>query len=328
MNGILVRIALALLLCACGPANAVESIRAEMASDLVPSPVEYAVIAPDGFRDLEDLPLVINLHGGGGNRERLFDQAAIWRALWASGAIPPAVVVMPSVAPRGFYMNYRDGSERWEDFVAGPFLEHLRATLPVTAEPSGTYLTGVSMGGMGALRIAFRHPDAFAAMAALEPGIEPILRFEDMAPEHRFWRSDELLERAFGSPVDPEYWRANHPPAMAADAPSAIRDAPLQIYLEAGDEDQFWLYEGAEFLHRVLWAQRIPHEYHLVRGADHVGPSLRERLEEAILFLFRTRAPWATTLRMAAVDRMLDPLKGRIEGIHHYEEAPVPDHYA
>lgn len=307
---------------------AIETIRSSVSSDLVPD-VEYALIAPDGFREMKDLPLVLNLHGGGGNRERLLDQAPMWQQLWESGAIPPAIVVMPSVTERGFYMNFHDGSERWEDFLTGPFLEYLRNTYPATGDAKRTFLTGASMGGMGSLRMAFRHPDLFGAVAALEPGIEPILRFEDMEPKHRFWRSDALLQQAYGNPVDTEFWANNNPASMAVKSADRIRDSGLQIYLEAGDMDQFWLHEGAEFLHQVLWNQRIRHEYHLVRGGDHVGPSMGERMDEAVRFLFRYHSPWQETPRMKMIDRMLDPLKARIDGRDHFNEAPeLPAHYA
>lgn len=301
---------------------AYEKVLNSVESDLVPGPVNYALVAPDGFQKMSDLPLVLSLHGGGGNRDRLLREAPLWQARWDAETVPPAVVVMPSVTPRGFYMNFKDGSERWEDFIVGPFLEHLRQTYPVSREARHTLITGVSMGGMGALRIAFRHPLKFGAVAALEPGIEPILAFEDMQPKHRFWRSDALLQKAFGNPVDADYWAANNPASMAVAHADTLRNSGLQIYLEAGDEDQFWLYEGAEFLHQTLWTQRIRHEYHLVRGADHVGPSLPERLNEAARFLFRSYNPWPTTPRMRGVDRMLDPLKKRIEGVDHYNEPP------
>lgn len=301
-------------------ALAYEQILSSVPSSLVPSPVKYAVIAPDGFKDLQDLPLVINLHGGGGSRKGLLNQANQWDALWKSGAIPPALVAMPSVTARGFYMNFKDGSERWEDFIMQEFLDHLRKTYPVTRDARRTFITGISMGGMGALRLAFRHPDQFGAVAAMEPGIEPILQFDQMQPKHRFWRSDELLQKAFGKPVDSAFWAANNPATMAIENAKTIRASGMQVYLEAGDEDQFWLYEGAEFLHRTLYDQRIRHEYHLLRGADHVGPSLKPRLDAAIRFLFRYQSPWPETRRMKNVDRMLDPLKARIEGTDHYNE--------
>jgi predicted peptidase len=57
---------------------------AELNSDLVPRDVEYSVIIPDGHKGKDDLPLILNLHGGGGSRERLKTQkvlgvaASIW----------------------------------------------------------------------------------------------------------------------------------------------------------------------------------------------------------------------------------------------------------
>lgn len=301
-------------------AMASQLIKAEVTSNIVPSPVQYAVIAPDGFEKMKDLPLILNLHGGGGSRDRLVDQQPLWDRLWANEEIPPAIIVMPSVTARSFYMNYKDKSELWEDFVTGPFLEHLRKTYPVSTDPKRTFLTGISMGGMGSLRMAFRYPEKFGAVAALESGIEPILAFSDMQPKHRFWRGDDLMEKAYGKPVDEAYWAANNPATMAVTHRDKIVESGLQIYIEAGDEDQFWLYEGTEFLHQILWNNRIKHEYHLVRGGDHVGPSLGQRTEEAVKFLFRSYNPWPVTPRMQGVDRMLDPLKARITGRDHYNE--------
>lgn len=302
-------------------AMASERILAELASGLVPGPVEYAALAPEGWREMEELPLILNLHGGGGSRQQLLNQQRLWDRLWASGSIPPLLVVMPSVTERGFYMNFKDGTERWEDFIVGPLLEHLRASYPVTSDPARTFLMGASMGGMGSLRIAFRYPQRFGAVAALEPGIEPILAWDEMRPKHRFWRSDALLERAYGKPVDPEFWAANNPASMAVAGADAIRRSGLQIYFEAGDEDQFWLYEGAEFLHQTLWQLKIRHEYHLVRGADHIGPSLGERSEEAIRFLIRSYQPWGKPpLVLRAVMQAIELQKLGVDERDHYNQ--------
>jgi len=74
---------------------------------------------------------------------------------------------------------------------------------------------------------------------------------------------------------------ANNPANLAIANADAIRASGLAIYIEAGDEDLFDLHDGAEFLHRVLWDLDISHEYHLVRGADHVGPTLLPRMRRA-----------------------------------------------
>jgi S-formylglutathione hydrolase len=108
---------------------------------------------------------------------------------------------------------------------------------------------------------------------------------------------------------------------MAIAATPQIKASGLQIYLEAGDEDQFWLYEGAEFLHQILWQQKIKHEYHLVRGGDHVGPSLKERSIEAILFLIRSYQPWdEPPLRLRAVMKYIEAQKRGLDEQDHYNQ--------
>lgn len=290
-------------------------------SELVPRTVEYSVILPPAGEEAKDLPLILNLHGGGGSRENLKVQKPLWDRLFAEERIPSLVVAMASVRARCFYMDFPDGSEKWESFVLGPFVEHLRDKYPVSRDPKRTFVMGGSMGGMGSLRMAFRYPERFGAVAALEPGIEPILTWEEMRPKHRFWRDDSLFERAYGRPVDPEYWAANNPATMVTRNAERIRASGLQIYIEAGDEDQAWLYEGTEFLHQVLWNNKVKHEYHLVRGADHVGPSLAQRQREAILFLLRSLRPWGPPPSLVEpILKLWDRQKAALDEKDHYSE--------
>ena len=265
-------------------------IEGSVETDLVSGPVEYAVLLPKEYREDGDrLPLLLSLHGDGGNRDVLAQrQQALFDELWADGSFPPVVVATPS-ANRSVYMNARNGDERWEDFMVDDFLSHLGATYRVRTDREGLLLTGASMGGTGSLLLGFKHPDRFAAVAALEPGIRPVLSWDEVRPKHFLSRED--MEPLYGWPVDRERWAANNPASIIHADPDTIRDSGLQIYVEAGDQDVFWLYEGAEFLHQTLWDAKIPHEYHLVRGADHVGATLERRRREALRFLGRVLAP-------------------------------------
>ena len=281
---------------------------AELDTELLSAPLEYAALTPGG--DREGLPLLYLLHGGGGSRDFL-EQARPWiEAAWADGSLPRCVVVTPSVS-RSFYMNYRDGSERWEDAVVGPLLDHVRDQYGASSAQEDTALTGVSMGGMGGLRIAFKHPEKFGAVAALEPGIEPVLSFADIAVEDRFWRDDALFERIYGSPVDEEYWKANNPANIALADPERLARSGLAIYLECGDKDRFGLDRGTEFLHRVLYDQRVSHEYRLVRGADHIGASLPARFADAFAFLGRVFEPPPPDPALEPFHKFIDQLRQR-----------------
>lgn len=297
----------------------------EMETALAPGgKVEYQVLFPEGYDPKgEKLPLVLVLHGGGGNREHL---RHLWKdcldQAWETGAAPPMVAVMPSVTKRGFYMDFKDGSEKWETLLTGPFIEHLRQRFNLSPERSKTFVMGVSMGGQGALRMSLRHLNVFAAAAAMAPGIDPVLEWKELQLKNRFWRSDELFETAYGKPVDEAFYAANNPAWIVEHNADEIRASGLQIYLDSGDEDEFLLYEAAEFLHQTLWRNRIPHEYHLVRGADHATVGIQQRIIEAFVFLGRVMHPWTAPQRpgSAAFKKRLERLKNSLGVKGHYDQ--------
>jgi S-formylglutathione hydrolase len=261
-------------------------IRAEVSCSGVPAPIEYAVLRPNQSADPE-LPLLMVLHGGGNSREYLARVSKSLQKAWDDGVLPPVLAVTPSLTQRAQYMNARDGSEQWEDALLGPFMRHVRSRHGASSEPA--LVMGPALGGVGALRFAFKHPDLFAGVAALEPSIQPVLDYDEVEPRDRFWQDVKLLEMAYGSPIDRAYWRENHPTAIAHDRPDDL--AGLEIYLECGDEDSFGLFRGAEFLHRVLYDNGLAHAYRLVRGADHVGASLPARFRDALTFLGQVLRP-------------------------------------
>ena len=80
-----------------------------------------------------------------------------------------------------------------------------------------------------------------------------------------------------------------------------------------------WLYEGAEFLHRVLWDQKIRHEYRLYYGADHIGRTLGPRTAQAYLFLAGTLTDPAPDPVIEAVRPNLDQMKRGLNETDHYE---------
>lgn len=311
------RLALILsILLASAVANAQTSklIEAKIDSRIVPGPVAYALLLPDGYEaSRKPFPLLFMLHGGGADHRSLARLKPIFDDLWKAGTLSPMVVVTPSVS-RSFYMDYRDGSEKWETFVVGPFLDHLRSSYKVSRERRETFLAGISMGGMGALRMGLKYTDRFGAIAALEPGTDPAFKWKDVKPRNRFWRSEALMQTIFGKPVDEAYWEANNPASIAAKDAERIRASCIAIYLECGDEDSFNLHEATEFMHRVLWDNDISHEYHLVRGADHVGRTIRPRLMEAMEFLERVLNPPPTDPQVEELKRTLAPQK-RLWGV-------------
>lgn len=256
----------------------------------VPGALRVAIYEPPGYdaARAEPYPLLLLLHGGNGSEKDLGYFKDVFDREIATGRLPPLVIATPS-GRRSLYMDYKDGSERWESFILTDVLPFVRGKAHVARGRDRTFIGGWSMGGLGCLRIAFKHPDIFGAVAALEPAVEAALAWEGVGPHTRFWRPEDVLHPMFGAPVDADYWALNNPATIASRAPDRLLD--LRIYLEVGDQDALYLYEGTEFLHRVLFDARLAHEYRLVHGAEHVGPSMMPRMADALGFIGRQVSP-------------------------------------
>jgi S-formylglutathione hydrolase len=255
-----------------------------LSTAVVPSPVPYSALHPPGAASSAGLPLLLMLHGGNGDNGFLAAVRPAIEAAWAADGLAPCLVVTPDCR-RSLYLDYRDGSQRWETFIVSELVPHLRAAYGLAPERERTLVAGISMGGLGALRLGFKHPDVFGGLAALEAGIEPALRFLDVKTRNSFQRGRSFLEERFGHPVDEAWWQANNPADIAIARRDEIAASGLAIYIEVGDVDMFHLDEGVEYLHRVLWDHDIHHEYRLVRGADHLGRTLPWRVRDGLKFL-------------------------------------------
>lgn len=277
----------------------------ELPSRHLPGPVPYAVIAPSARE--EPLPLCIVLMGGGGTRQSLVDCRPLFDQWWAEGALAPMALATPSPG-MGYYIEDPNG-ERWESFLLDDFMPHFQA--------SSIAIMGISMGGYGALKTAFANPERFAAVAAMNPMLEPGLQNADIGPRNRIHHASGGPSNLIGPARDPDLFAANNPANRAIANAGRIRDSALPIYIEAGDNDFVNAHDGAEFLHRVLWDLDLSHEYRLLRGADHGGPTFRPRMKatfEWLTAVFAARVPTAASPEQVAFDAIraqLDPLRDK-----------------
>lgn len=268
-------------------------------SALVPGPVDYSLLTTgDGSAKQ---PVLIWLHGGGGSHRFLESCKAQFVSCWADRSLPAMVVATPS-AGWSFYLDRQDGSELWETFLLEEFIPAVRRQTGATEGP--LLIGGISAGALGALRMAFKHPDHFKAVVAVEPTVEAALTWDRVPTRDRAFMPPALRAKLFGDPLDHQFWKANHPTALAVANATALAAADLAIYLEAGDEDLLHVQYGTELLHRCLFDIGISHEYRLTAGGNHVGPSVGPRLVDA--FRFVGRMLWNTYTDNSSVDAVVE----------------------
>jgi S-formylglutathione hydrolase FrmB len=181
------------------------------------------------------------------------------------------------VAPEGkasFYINSADHRVRYNDFFINEFIPYIEGHYAIRSERQARGVSGVSMGGYGALRFAFAHPELFGSVSAQSPAL--------MAQgEHSRNSLGRYLGSVFGNPIDAAHWKANDPLDLART--NRLRLKRLAIYFNCGHDDEYGFEIGAEALHRELTAESIPHEYHLYPG-NHSGEYFLAHIAETMQF--------------------------------------------
>jgi S-formylglutathione hydrolase len=208
--------------------------------------------------------------------------------------LTPCIIATPDVGPWSFYLDDRERGYAWELFITQRFVQ---ALMRLTASRK-LGIVGISMGGYAALKLAFQHSQLFAAVGVISPMLEPYGDGANNVPlRNRYFYPPEVPQALLGPERDEALYESDHPTARARRNAQTIIAQNLAIYIDAAGQDTLHAQDGSESLHRELWTQDIPHEYHLRRDADHVGPDLAPRLATALQWVTsRLQPPAAEAL--------------------------------
>ena len=244
-------------------------------------PVNYCMVLPPSYDadKTNKFPILYFFHGLGDNEQMFIHGGAfnLVQDLWERGQIGEFLIATPN-ADATFYINSRDGKIRYEDFLVQEFLPGIEARYRVAPGRENRGVAGVSMGGYGALHLAFRHPKLFSAVSAHSPAIiDKLPAFTTPAPAGGV--RSRVLGATFGSPPDPAFWDRNSPLTLAR----TMNLSGLKIYFDCGDQDDFGFESGAAALNKLLDSRHIPHQAHIYPGR-HDWQYFAERLPASLEF--------------------------------------------
>lgn len=140
----------------------------EMHSSAMGKAMPYDVYTPPGWTPDERLPLVLLLHGARGSHAS-FDQYDVdlyFDELERNGILPRAVVLLP-YGGLGFWENWRDDKRQYRNWVLENLMPHVQEKFNTLPCPEFCHVSGVSMGGHGALRFAYFAPETFSSVSAI-----------------------------------------------------------------------------------------------------------------------------------------------------------------
>jgi len=216
----------------------------------------FDIELPAGYSDTSHYPLLVLLHGYGGNYRNWFEFTDI-----AAYAASLQVLILTPEGDDSWYVNHIGDSEaRYEDYIIHDLLPFVQKLYGV--DTSLQVIGGVSMGGYGSLVLGLRHPDIFRAILAFSSSLDipkgiPLLETAGRGVLR------PSLEQALGARPS-RTWTEYDPFLLASHLDSAR--APY-VYLANGIHDEF---ARRLLLHRefadTLRAHGIPYEYHETPG--------------------------------------------------------------
>ncbi len=235
---------------------------------------ENRIYLPDGYGDGTAYPVIYLLHGANGDAAGWTDRADIANLadrLIRSGKLRRCIIVMPSVGNSW----YLDGPERMETALVEDLLPWVAQHYAAAPDRASHAIAGISMGGFGALHLALRHPQLFAAVALLSPAIYvPQPPAQSAARQAAVFQADGVF--------DPARWQAQNYPALLDGFAAA--HLPLRLFISAGAQDGLHTNIAGQTLYDTWRARGWPADFHVGPGR-HDFRLWRHDLPPALRFL-------------------------------------------
>jgi enterochelin esterase-like enzyme len=218
----------------------------QLTSPIIGDAFPYRIYLPPDYQrsPTRRYPVLYMLHGAGGNYTEWTDSYLPEQVdrMIVAGQIPQIIIVMPDDGEATYFANWGDGGPRWADYVAQDVVSTIDQRYRTLASAASRAVGGLSMGGLGALNLAFKHPDVFGVVGGHSPSVR-------MEPDPALWflQGDVFWEN---NPA----WLARNRPGLGG----------LKIWIDAGAED-VWL-PAIEAVHEALLKEGLRPAWHIFPG--------------------------------------------------------------
>ena len=231
--------------------------------------IKNTVVLPAQYSQKEyrymSFPVIYLLHGAWGSY-RDWPKKADLRSLASQYSV---IFVCPDGQDSWYFDSPIDPSFQFETYITQELRNYVESHYRTLNHPKYRAITGLSMGGHGALWLGWRHPDIYGSCGSMSGGVD-IYNFPNK------WK---INERLGDYESNKEVWRKH---SVSNLVPSLV---PGQnIIIDDGNKDIFINENNA--LHQALDKQGIPHDY-IVRPGAHNWEYWVNSLDYHVLFFHK-----------------------------------------
>jgi S-formylglutathione hydrolase FrmB len=181
------------------------------------------------------------------------------------------IIVCPDGGFNSWYFDSPvDPSIRYETFISGELVSYIDAHYKTLSDRQHRAISGLSMGGHGALYLAIRHQDLYGAAGAISGGV-------DFRPFPDNW---DLKKDLGDFNTHKDNWDNN----TVIHAVDALKNGDLTLIFDCGVDDFFLPVNRS--LHQKLLDRKIDHDYTERPGA-HNNTYWKNSIDYQLLFFWK-----------------------------------------
>jgi len=231
--------------------------------------VKSVVIVPKNYCKRKHYPVVYLLHGYSDNYSKWVKTVPAIKNLSTEHQM---IIVCPDGGYSSWYFDSPvDSTFQYETFITKDLLQYVDAHYSTIKDRKARAITGLSMGGHGALYLAIRNKNLFANAGSMSGGVD--LRSST--------KKFDLAKRIGSFETRPEEWDNRSVVNMV----STLKNKELNMIVDCGVSDFFYQINAA--LHRRLIVLNIDHDF-IERPGEHNWDYWTNSIQYQLLY-FDTR---------------------------------------
>lgn len=228
--------------------------------------IKAVVVKPDTYDNQKDFPVVYLLHGYSGNYSNWVNNVPKIKELADDYQL---MIVCPDGNFGSWYFDSpKVANSKYETYVSKELVEWVDKSYKTKANKSNRAITGLSMGGHGALYLAFKHQDVFGVAGSMSGGV-------DIRPFPLNW---EIAKYLGPYAENKESWNNN----TVMELTHLLTKDSLPLIIQCGTEDFF--YNVNVELHKKLLLNNIPHTF-ITNPGKHNWDYWKEAIQYQLLYI-------------------------------------------
>jgi S-formylglutathione hydrolase FrmB len=218
--------------------------------------LKVAVTIPSTYQQTEQrYPTLYLLHGANGTFADWLSKVTELGLVSRMAEEYNIIIVNPGVGPSSYYFDSPlIDSVQYETYITAELISAIDSRYRTLAQKGSRAISGLSMGGHGAITLSAKHPELFAVAGSMSGVMNIDTRMWEVGDELKNKRA-ETFKMALGE-IDYEYPYSSFTAVGLIDR---INANGIPLIIDCGTAD--FLIATNRQMHQLLLANKTPHEY-------------------------------------------------------------------